>query len=362
MGIYSLENFEKYKTKKVRPKLLTIPPSNKGYGKVNYIKFNWNELEAVRGEYNFQIMEEVIKNTWNPVLILSPNPPSWVNEHHRDCFAALIRKVGSCFDLTNTLLGIVATTIEDSLEEWKAYLDSFNKITIFADIFHTKFIRYLRNKNRDFGLLVTCNEENWIDCCEAFAREDLQDTWKKSPVLIHITDDSCGPSIMREANRWHASLSNLDMNLGANLTIRRITYPEVVSSEGVLPLRLWIVNNGSSKLYDSLTIRLQLCSEFYQYNLIVNADTKRWLTGDITHNEILKLPKAQPGEYKVKIGLFYEDNSQFFLNLQNSKESGYYEIGTIQFKEDNQDNLLNIWDHYYPDGYYPLEDPKSPED
>lgn len=49
MGKYSLENYEKYKTYKIRPQPLGTHPKNLGRGRGSFLNIPWAELEPERG-------------------------------------------------------------------------------------------------------------------------------------------------------------------------------------------------------------------------------------------------------------------------------------------------------------------------
>ncbi len=370
MGIYSLENYEKYKTKIIRLKPESKTPSNFGMGQIHYIKLPWTSLEPSPGAFNLEVIIREMEKVKNPILVIIPDIPTWVNNHESDYFAALIRRVGSFIGGDSRLVGVIISTINNSRAEWDAYIDSFDQTRIFTNIENKAFIEYLKNNNREFGLLVKCSEENWIDCCEELANQGLQHLWKRNPVLVHITDDACGPNISREVYRWHGGLTNKQLDLGYNITLRRVTYPETVSSKGALPLRLWFVNNGTARIYQRFVVKLQIkpkeLQQFSQknssYELAMKANTESWSIGDITHNEIIQLLGIEPGIYTLSVGLFLLDNTPIYLNNENVRANGFCEIGTVCIDNKKRDELFNIWDTYYPEGYYPLEDPQAPEE
>jgi len=361
MGKYSLENYEKYKAIKVRPYPLPRNENNSSHGQFTYASFSWKELESTRGEYELDKIKEALHTAINPILVLKPDLPLWVEGHANDCFAAFIRKVGSYIDSDSRLAGVVISTLTDGKEEWNAYMESFEAKTLLADLHNDRLIHYLREHGRGFGLLVKCSEDNWMDCCEAFAKQKLQHVWKSYPVVLEVTDNVCGPNSRREAYRWHASLSNRNIDLGPCITLRRLTYPETVSSHGSLPLRFWFVNTGSSRIYRECSLWVKLEQGDVSYELPMHAATQSWLTGDLVHNEIIQLPNMEPGEYTLSLALFYNDRSYIHLNIQSNERDGYFEAGTVKVEITSEDPLLNIWDVYYPEGYYPLEDPKVPE-
>jgi len=313
MGIYSLENYEKYKTKTIRLKPQSKAPSNFGTGQIHYVKLPWASLEPHRGEFNLELINREMENVKNPILELITDIPLWVDNHKSDSFTSFIRRVGSFIGGDRKLVGVVISTINNSQTEWDGYIESFDKTTIFADLDNKELISYLKDNNKDFGLLVKCNEKNWIECCEGFAKQNLQHVWKKNPVLVHITDDVCGPNISREIYRWHGGL-------------------------------------------------LQLYSEKISYELTLKGSTESWSVGDITHNEVLQLPDIESGVYTISIGLFLLDNTPIQLNNENTPLNGFYQIGTVCIDDKKRNELFNIWDTYYPEGYYPLEDPQVPEE
>ncbi|MCT1402678.1 DUF4832 domain-containing protein [Paenibacillus sp. p3-SID867] len=361
MGKYSLENYEKYKTVKIRPQPLLNREFDVSQGPFEYVSFFWRALEPVRGEYRLEAIKEALRTAHNPILVLVPELPIWVQGYEPDCFAALVRKIGSYIDSDRRLTAVLISTLADSKEEWNAYVESFETQTLLAELQNDRLIQHVRDRGRGFGLLVKCGEENWIECCEAFAIHRLQKVWKRYQVVLDVTDNVCGPHTRREAYRWHAALSNLNIGLGYHLTLRRLTYPETVYSRGSLPLRFWFVNEGSSRIYREFQLWVQLQQGEVSYEYPLHAATHSWLTGDLVHNEMVPLKDMLPGEYKLSIALFFEDRSYIPLHIQNPQQDGYYEAGMIQVEISDEDPLRNIWDDYDPEGYYPLEDPVIPE-
>src|SRR5690606_29890156 len=131
------------------------------------------DSEPRRGEYATERVREANRSAGCPVLVLKPDKPAWAGRYAEREFAAFVRKVGSQIDADSRLVGVVITTMADSREEWNAYLDAFRTTPLLADLHHDKLIRYLQEQGRPFGLRVTCNDRNRIDCCESFARLNL---------------------------------------------------------------------------------------------------------------------------------------------------------------------------------------------
>ncbi len=361
MGKYALENYEKLKTYKIRPQPLPEAPENKGRGQFHMITLTWRELEPARGEYHLSELHRLIADTSNPILRIEKDIPSWVTEQASECFASFIRKIASSLRGNHNLEGIIISTMEACSHEWEAYIDAFGDQILFADIYDLELIQYLTVHNIDFGLLVKCSEANWISCCEKFAEHHLQELWEKRPVLLQIEDSSCGPHIARQALAWHASMANVPMDFGFSITLRRMTYPKQVSSKGALPIRFWFVNTGSAPCYRDFKVWIRLQEGANRYDIPLQVNSKDWFLGDITYNEIVKLPEMLPGNYKVSLGIFFEDQSPMQLNINCIMKEGYYELGNIVVDMVSREEYFKIWDDYYPEGYYPLEDPQIPE-
>lgn len=359
MGKYSLENYCSYETYKIRPKQLPVAPSNTGRGQVDFLKYSWKELEPERGSYDISRVVEEMSKAQNQILVIGQEAPSWVKEKPEEYFSHLIRRIGSLLKNKKEFIGVVVP-VSDSIRIWDAYIEAFDGTTLFAALEDEPFIRYLKDKGVPFGIIVTCSEDNWLDCCENFAKHQLQNTWQQMPVVLKITDQEAGPHIRREYFRWHAAFSNLPLDIGYCLTIRRLTYPKIVAGGGALPLRFWYVNNGSAPCYQEITLKLQLVREKTAYELPLQIDQRDWMLGDITHNEILPLPDLKDGIYQLSVGLFFADKSPVWLDLQANEERGYYKLGTIEVNNSLKTDLKYAWDSFYPDGYYPLEDPQAP--
>jgi hypothetical protein len=359
MGKYSLENYYPYETYKIRPEPLPEAPVNIGRGEYSFLEYTWEELEPGRGNYS--------------ILVIKQDPPSWLKEapsclkdHPEECFAHLIRRVGSSLAEEQKLVGVVITSAGDSIRTWDAYLEAFGNIPILAELENEKLIRYLKGKGHAFGLLVKCSENNWIDCCEKFAEHQLQNTWERMPVILQITEKAIGPNIHREGLRWHAGFANRPIDLGYNFTLRRMTYPKKIVGNGALPIRFWFVNTGSASCYKKfqlkLKLELQLESESTHYEFLLHTDQNAWKIDDITHNEILPLPELQEGSYLLSVGMFFPDGTPIHLDLQAKEKRGYYVLGTIEVDNSRTDDLYHSWDDFYPEGYYPLEDPQAPNE
>jgi hypothetical protein len=377
MGKYALENYSPYDTYIIRPKPLPYSKEMAGRGQVTFLDYSWDELEKERGIYEIDKIHKAIDSTVNPVLVLRQTAPSWLKDASEECFSKLIRRVGSSLRDEKFLVGVIITSAGRAPVVWDAYLEAFEHIPVLADIHDRDLINYLKEKGVTFGLIVACDEKNWLDCCEAFARYRLQHTWEKAPVLLQVmeaanaadaadaattnaTDAAAGEHVSREALRWHAGYSNISMDLGFKFYLRRIHYPKKVSSKGALPIRFWFVNNGSAPCYMDFILKIKLKKDCQEYIINLNIDKKVWQLGDITHNEIVQLPNMEPGTYTLSTGVFFEKDTAMKLYIEMREDRGFYELGMLEVDTQNRDDLFHIWNDFYPDGYYPLEDPKEP--
>lgn len=360
MGKYLLENYEIYKQYKIRPKPLNEDLKNRGRGQFNIVNINWADFEVARGNYQVNKLFTLINRADNPVLTIGPDCPSWVTDNESDYFASFIRQVGSCLKDNHKLEGVIVTSEKSFVQVWDAYIDAFSDFILFVDINNKDLINYFNIHKKDFGLIIRCSENNWLDACEKLAEEHLQDVWKSNPVLLQIEENCVGTNISKQAAFWHASMANLKMDIGYRIELRRLTYPKTVSTNGALPLRFWFVNTGSAPCYHEFNMYLRLKNENNIYDIPLNVNSRSWLIGDIIHNEIAKLPDMVPGRYKVLVGIFFKDNTPMNLNINNDVENGFYDLGLIDVDAVCRDEYFHIWDNYYPEGYYPLEDPQSP--
>ncbi len=359
MGKYALENYSPYETYKIRPLTLPEAPSNFGRGQYNSVEFTWEELEPERGRYLFSLIGKKLSELHNPILVINQVPPHWLNENPEECFAHLVRRVAGVLT-GQKLIGVVISSAYDSEKIWDAYIESFNNVPLLADLKKAALIRYLKEKEQPFGLLVECCESNWMECCELFAQYRLQNTWMQMPVLLQLQGKAAGPHIRRESLRWHAGLADQSMDLGYNITLRRLTYPKKLTENGALPVRFWFANNGSAPCYQGFDLKLRLEQEEFNHEFTLSIDRNAWGLGDIIHNEILSLPQLQEGSYLLSVGVFFVDGCPMKLNLHAEESGGFYKLGTIEVDNQGGKDLSHTWDDFYPDGYYPLEDPQLP--
>lgn len=357
MGKYSLESYEQYKTHKLRPKALTVKPINLGCDTYEIVTARWTSLEPQKAQYEMQTLRD--KTTKTTLLKIDESAPEWAKDK-KDYLSAFIRKLGSELDGNPNIIGVLIENKDKSEMILQDYLDGFSKTHLIARLEDQDQIGQLQKVGAKFGLLVTAKAGNRLDCCELLARYNLQHTWKKAPVLIYFTPDANEQDFAQDVQRWHVSAANKSMGLGYNLSLRRLTYPKQVSSLGAMPLRFWFVNTGTSPYYDRAKLKVKLTRETKSWTIDLNINTDHWMLGDIVENKIALLPDLNTGHYEVSVGLFCLGRP-VLLDIDAPVKDGFYQLGQVDVDTQNRDDLFHIWDTYYPEGYYPLEDPKAPE-
>ncbi len=364
MGKYSLENYYPYEIDQIRPRPLPDMAASKLRQTYQLLTFTWEELEPERGRFCLEHMTERLRLAKNPILKITKNIPAWLTSQTlaQEGFAHLLRKAGSVISQLNQVLGVMITSSEDDIREIDAYVDAFEPMSLLVPLEEEELITYLSEKKIAFGLVIHCSEDNWIDCCEHMAKLGIQNIWEQRPVVLEIEDREPGINIRRESLRWHASFANLPMEIGYRFSLRRLTYPKKIMGCGGLPLRFWFVNTGSSPCYQEFSLKLRLSKGKTALEFLLNIDSGKWVPGDIVYNEIVPLPELADGIYQISVGLVGSDGSWIQLAIDAKQESGFYVMGCIEVDSKLENNLLHAWDNFYPDGYYPLEDPQAPKD
>ncbi|GIP18312.1 hypothetical protein J40TS1_39540 [Paenibacillus montaniterrae] len=360
---FALDQYEAYETIVARPQLIKGNIYPQSY---QLIKLKWKDVEPERSSYQLDVIEQQLAAAaQHPYLVLwlEPGQPDWVEQDHNSAhFAAFIRKVGSAYGEDARLFAVVATMLGSTTDEWEAYADSFQAPYLLANVQDSAFIQQMRAQKRSFGLWLTATEDNWLACSEQIAKQRLGSIWKEQPVLLAVPEQKWGEELRNEAKRWHVALcGDADASLGARLALRRVTFPAIAYAGGHFPLRLWFVNDGSAKFYRPFKLWLRLHNEQENVVMALQADTSSWLTGDLVHNELLCLPDLPSGTYEVAIGVTYDDGAAVNMYIQEQDEDGFYHAGQITIAYSEDDPYRDIWKSYYPEGYYPLEDPQVPE-
>ncbi len=237
---------------------------------------------------------------------------------------------------------------------------------------------------KPFALSIRLDGRHPAELGRRMALLGLQRHWRKGPVLVDPGvvqgESECGllqvpvqadevarhngenriEEIRREAIRWHASTCGNLPGFGSRVELRKMAYPSAVTSGGAWPVRLWWVSSGTAPCYGSHRIDLRLASEALSADLALGADINRFIEGDHTCNVVLRLPELPAGTYTVGIRAAGYRLSMADAGLGPPDSDGFIPVGTLLLDQQPREDLFQIWDDYYPEGYYPLEDPEVP--
>lgn len=217
-----------------------------------------------------------------------------------------------------------------------------------------------RRAHLSFALLLEVSDATRLDVATRIAQLCLQRHWERQPVYAAI-NGKVTPLLLDDLLRWHVRGANTEALPGCDLQLRRLICAHTLSTMGAMPLRLWFVNAGHCPIYEPLFCFIHLRGANIRADLPLQTDPFLFRKlGDIVHNEVLNLPQLPSGEYCLSLSLRDSQGQVFKLNLADEHENGSYVLGTLMVDQQPRPELFNIWDNYYPEGYYPLEDPKEP--
>jgi len=375
--------YEIYDTVKMRPNVIKTPLVNPGIGVLPTTKIKWRDIESKRGVFDFGILKTTLEKARDEqkviALQLCPEAPDWVGENEKAMsFACFVREVGSRHgecpyiymvdvslpECECDISDVVLHTVAD------AYIAAFPDKYKMIDIKCGRLAKYLIGICMSRVGLILDAKEGFEYFGRQLARLGLQNVWEKAPIRL-ITND-VSEELQNEATRWH--VSSIDVtgkydekwaeSLGYHFEVRRIHHPTVVSSDGALPLRLWMTNVGNAPCYKPIGMYTRFaCQDNAGVKEVIKTqfDADEWLPGDSIYNEIMKMPTLEDGIYDLEFGMLLS-GSDIPLALANEGGSGdgYYNLSTIHIDSISRPEMFKAWDDVYPDGYYPLEDPKVP--
>jgi hypothetical protein len=357
MSKYSLEAWRRYPEKRICPTLAISPAEAK------FSKFRL-PLKELPSRYSSvaSLLPDVSRDALlMPVL----TPPAWLGD---DCPMVLadyfIRRLGAISNGGEGYLGVLANTLPLIPEVLpallKAFVRGFNNCPIIFNIADVAAIREARRQGISFGLLLDINI-GIINIREIFAAYNLQHIWETAPVLMETKATSGGnEAITHAASGWHVSAADISGVYPACMALRRLTFPMNLNAGGAIPLRFWWQNLGNAPLYIKSRIRMWLRGAGGEAEILLGDEEKIRPIGDDTYNEIAQLPELPAGEYELLCGLFDNRGQGLPLAIDAPCENGKYIIGRLILDEVPRPELYHAWDDYYPEGYYPLEDPKLP--
>ncbi len=381
-----MENpYEIYKTTKVRPRKIKWVLGNPGTGKLPTTVVEWAKAEANRGEYDFSVLDAALAEAKRcgkvvALRVCAKEIPAWAGECPNQralCYACFIRELSSRYD-TNPLLYTVDVTLpececvisEPNLHTVVDAFLSFNFTYKLISIKCGRVAKYLSDTDmRGVGLVLDARDGDWEYFGEQLAKLNFQDIWEYSPIRLIAKD--VDEKLQAEATRWHVSIIDVTgevddvwaENLGYRLEIRRITHPATISTGGALPLRFWMTNVGTAPCYDDVRLYTRLTRPDIDDECTIEHDFNcmGWIPGDAIFNEIVTVDPLPTGHYTLEFGFFNADSeTPVILGVENRLSDGFYFFSEIDLDDTERPEMYDAFDVVYPDGYYPLEDPKIP--
>jgi len=344
MGKYSLESFERYPMLRCRPK--EIREAIAGAGK--------RAFETVR----VQPGGEMPKLRMNTLLEISVSRESC---GQMDVTESRLAGLAARYGDDPFVLGITLTSdasLTDRRWLWEIAARAFAPKRFFVPVTDGEQLRFAMGRGFAGGLLADVTDHPY-DVCEAFARHHAQQLYRQMPVLVRFA--SADEKLAQYAKQWHAAaVEGLDAPAGWRIALRRITLPKALSCGGYAPMRFWLTNRGPSFCHDKAHLALRLKKDGRYTQVSVHDVPAAIALADRVHNEIVRLPAVAPGEYALEFALLTERGEALVLANEGRTADGYYPACSLTLDGEPRPEYETIWDDFFPDGYYPLEDPKEP--
>jgi len=347
MGKYSIDAFEQYPLVKIRPKVTKAAAS--GY---RLVTLSWAALEPDDGQ--LLAPEEIGEGT--VILQLNLDRPGDVADA-----CGFVRRMGSFYRGGEDLAGVVLSAGNYSSiglgQLVQAYAQGFESAFLLAEP-GTELMAVCRKQQIKTGLWLNL-DRGILNLRRAIAESNLQKTWRDAPVYLYASADLTEEQL-DAAVRWHASGVNVAAPVGPFMTLRRMMFPEGLTSGGLMPLRLWWQNIGTAPIYSAAEVKLELRREGACYGIPVPDVLNQPDLGDSTLNFTAQLPEVACGSYGLWCGL--KVGRQFLpLAMEAAEDGGMYRVGDVTLDAESRPYLETMWEEQYADGYYPLEDPAQPD-
>ena len=347
MGKYSIDAFEQYPLVKIRPKVTQAAESS-----YRLVTLSWAQLETEDG----QLLTPAELGGESVILQLNLDRPGDVADA-----CGFVRRMGSLYRGGKDLAGVVLSACNDSSAALgqlvQAYAQGFESTFLLAEP-GTELMAACCRQHVKTGLWLNLNR-GVLNLRRAIAEGNLQKTWRDMPVYLYASEN-LNEAQLDAAIRWHASGVNLAAPIGPFMTLRRVMFPEGLTSGGLLPLRLWWQNIGTAPIYKTVEVKLELRSEEACYAIPVPEALERPDLGDSTLNLTAQLPKVACGSYGLWCGL-KADQRFLPLAMEGTEDDGMYHVGDVTLDDESCPYLATMWEEQYADGYYPLEDPAQPD-
>ena len=345
MGKYSIDAFEVHPLVKLRP--VTTKP---GVTRFQLMELHQAELEteelpvppAVDGE--------------NVILLLHLDEKSDLPDA-----CGFIRRMGSCYKGGKGVAAVVMAmghfngVAQEQLV--RAYAQGFDETFLLAAP-GSGLAEVCRRMDIPFGLWLELGR-GILPLRRSIGQENVARVWGKCPVYLHagreLTEEE-----LDAACRWHISGADVPLTCGGCLTLRRMMFPNGLTTDGLMPLRLWWQNIGTAPIYETVRLQLELRSGDERYEIEAPGALDHPGVGDSTMNLLAKLPQVPCGTYELWIGL--EAGKKYLpLAMEAAEDKGMYHVGQVTLDAESRPYLAAMWEEQYADGYYPLEDPAQPE-
>lgn len=344
MGKYSLERFERYPTIRCRPLEKAEPAEGAGISRFVTVHVTLGDEPPV-------LRERTLLEISVPEGSVETMPKT----------ESALRRLASVYCRDPLLLGVTLVTDAVTAKKrrlWETAAEAFAPKRYHVPVTDSEQLDYALKHGLAGGLAVTVGE-NPYDICEAFAEQGAQQLFKQMPVLVSFAH--AGEGWTKYAQQWHAAaVEGIDAPAGWRIALRRLTYPKALTSGGFAPMRFWWVNKGPSYCHEEVEVRLRLERDGQHTPIALHDRTNCFHLADRAYNEIVRLPGVATGQYQLQFGLFAADGTALALANDGRTDDGYYPAGAMHIDDVPRPELETVWDGFYPDGYYPLEDPKEP--
>lgn len=344
MDKYSLESYERVRMTKCRPaEIAEVDPDLREETFVTVTAEQGKAMPALTGK-----------------TLLKVRIPETMEDPLRA--ESAMRSLAACFFQHPLVIGVTLSAGGSEtwrMRLWDAVSDAFAPKRIYVPVNDWGLLDDALKRGWMGGLLAEIGN-NALDTCEAFAQQNAQQLYKRFPVLVRREGEE--KNAAGYAEQWHAlAVENIpDARVGFRIALRRLTYPRELSSGGFAPMRFWWTNRGPSYCHGKTEVRLRLEKAGKTLQIPLQDRPEHIPLADRVHNEIVKLPQAAPGTYRLEYGLFDETGKALPLCNEGRTGDGYYPAGEMCLDDRQRPEYERLWESYSPDGYYPLFDPRVP--
>ncbi len=289
----------------------------------------------------------------------------------------LVAEAGKRYDGNPTLDSVDISSVGYWGEGWSNYMPPFSFQKPLIDIWLQAFqhTHLLMNFDQPQALAYgTEHGAGWrLDCLgdmrskshspemldqypQEVVRAGIQNVWQRSPVSL----ETCGtPSswkkngynvsyILAQALRWHISSLNVKSSpippewqsqfedfqkkMGYRFILRRLEYPNAVTTGAMMPVHMWWLNAGVAPIYRKYRLAVELQSASGSTIVQVPADIRKWLPGDAVVDDSLYVPaNLASGTYKFRIAMLDPRTQQPVIRfgMQGRQADGWYDMGSL---------------------------------